>query len=234
MTQQTELSPAARRFILWVDRFALFVGQHWLPLVILGLVVFNGLAFLAPILMHLGLTAPAQLIYLAYRLTCHQLAYRTYFLFGAQPVYTLDQLRAALAPASEDLAYWTNFQGNPILGYKMEWCERDAAMYGSLLVASLLFAFVRTRLRPLDWRLYAALLTPMAIDGFTQLFGWRESDYLLRGITGVLFGFGTVWLIYPYLEEAMHDVQAQARAQWDRARAHEAALRASPLQRKSL
>ncbi len=232
MTQTTHVSPAMRRFILAVDRFAVFVGEHWLLLVVFALLVLNALTFLAPILMHYGYTAPAQAIYTLYRLTCHELAYRSYFLFGAQPVYTLDQLRAVVAPQNEDLLFWSGFQGNATLGYKMAWCERDAAMYLSLLIASLLFGLVRTRLRPLDWRIYAALLTPMAIDGFTQLFGWRESDYLLRGITGILFGFGSAWLIYPHLERAMRDVQAQARAQWERAVAYEASLRAPPIQRK--
>ena len=49
-------------------------------------------------------------------------------------------------------------------------------------------------------------LLPMAIDGFTQLFGLRESDWVLRTITGVLFGLRLVWLAYPYVEEAMDDV----------------------------
>jgi uncharacterized membrane protein len=52
----------------------------------------------------------------------------------------------------------------------------------------------------------------MAVDGFTQLFGWRESDWLLRTITGCLFGMATVWLAYPYVQEAMDDVAAPARA----------------------
>ncbi len=228
-----EISPAARRFIILVDRFAVFVGEHWLLLVILALLVFNALPFLAPVLMHYGYTGPAQLIYGVYRLTCHQLAFRTYFFFGEQPVYTLDQLRASLGVSGDDLFYWQQFLGNSTLGFKMAWCERDAAMYVSLLLGSILFAFVRTRLRPLNWRIYVLLLTPMAIDGFTQLFGLRESDYLLRGFTGVLFGFGSVWLIYPYLEEAMHDVRGQAQSQYQRARAHEAALRATSSRKES-
>lgn len=203
----------------------MFVGDHWLALVNVSLFVFNALPFLAPVLLHYGFTEPAQLIYTGYKLTCHQLAYRTYFFFGEQPVYTLDQLRAALAVQNEDIFYWSNFLGNAQLGYKMAWCERNTAIYTAIFLASVLFALVRTRLRPLDWRIYLALITPMAIDGFTQLFGLRESDHVLRGITGALFGAGSVWLIYPYLEEAMHDVQAQARVQWERAMAREAALR---------
>ena len=40
----------------------------------------------------------------------------------------------------------------------------------------------------------------MAIDGFTQLFGWRESTPELRTLTGALFGLASVWLIYPRID----------------------------------
>jgi hypothetical protein len=53
------------------------------------------------------------------------------------------------------------------------------------------------RIAGLSFRAYLLLILPMALDGFTQLFGWRESDALLRTITGCLFGAASVWLIYP-------------------------------------
>jgi uncharacterized membrane protein len=46
----------------------------------------------------------------------------------------------------------------------------------------------------------------MAVDGFTQLFGWRQSDWFLRTATGALFGMASVWLAYPYIEDAMQDL----------------------------
>jgi uncharacterized membrane protein len=42
--------------------------------------------------------------------------------------------------------------------------------------------------------------------------GWRESTWLLRSITGALFGFASVWLLYPRLEQAMQEVQATLQA----------------------
>ncbi|OWT33348.1 hypothetical protein BGI41_02885 [Methanobrevibacter sp. 87.7] len=39
------------------------------------------------------------------------------------------------------------------------------------------------------------LLVPAAIDGFTQLLGWRESTNYLRLITGLLGGIGLAILI---------------------------------------
>jgi uncharacterized membrane protein len=235
-TSDAQMSPAMRRFILFIDRLIVLIADHWLLLVILSLLVFDGLPFLAPVLMHLGLTGPAESIYQVYGLTCHQLAYRTFFFFGEQSVYTTEQLQSALGvtnPAS-DAFYWRDFLGNPQLGFKMAWCERDAAIYTTLLLASILFGLVRTRLKPLNWRVYLLLITPMAIDGLWQLLTspivilpflpTHESDYLLRVITGGLFGLGSVWLIYPYVEEAMRDVKVQAHSQYQRGKTHEAAL----------
>ncbi len=233
MTAHTPVSPVVRRFIIVVDRMTIFFSQHWLLLISAVLGVFIALPTLAPVLMYLGLTGPAELIYSAYRLTCHELAFRTYFFFGDQPVYTVDQLRASVGVHNEDFTYWSSFLGNAQLGYKMAWCERDMAIYSSILLGGFVFGLVRPRLRPLDWRLYLVFIIPMAIDGFWQLFTSpiyilqflpaHESTWLLRSITGGLFGIGSVWLIYPYLQEAMRDVNAQAKDQLRRALAHERA-----------
>jgi uncharacterized membrane protein len=207
-----------------------FITQHWLLLVNVGLFVFIALPFLAPVLMAAGYTGPANVIYTTYHLTCHQLAYRTFFLFGAQPDYTVMQLQQALGESTPalDLFFWGGFRGDTLLGYKMAYCERDAAIYTSIFLASLLFALVRRRLKPLDWRLYFLFaVLPMGIDGTWQLFTspynflsflpTHESTALLRTITGTLFGVGTVWLIFPYLEAAMRETYEQARDQYARA-----------------
>ncbi len=43
----------------------------------------------------------------------------------------------------------------------------------------------------------------MAVDGFTQLVGWRESTVELRTLTGALFGAASVWLIYPRVDAVL-------------------------------
>ena len=55
-------------------------------------------------------------------------------------------------------------------------------------------------------RWYALFLVPLALDGGSQLLGLRESNWMLRTLSGALFGLATVWLAYPYVEEAMTDV----------------------------
>ncbi len=217
METRPSVSPAMRRLVLFVDRFTLFVTRHWLLLASVFLFLFAGLPFLPPALMHSGFVDQAQWLYTLYSFNCHQLAYRSYFFFGAQNVYPPEQLTAAYAAPKDDLFFWRNFIGNAQLGWKMAWCERDTAMYGSLFFASLFFGLARRWLRPLDWRVYALLLTPMALDGLTQLFGLRESDALLRTLTGVLFGIGSAWVLYPHLETIMRELEQQARAQYERA-----------------
>jgi uncharacterized membrane protein len=99
------------------------------------------------------------------------------------------------------------------LGYKVALCERDVAIFGSLLLGGLVFGLARSILHRrgrevprLPIRAYLVALAPMVIDGVTQLFGLRESNWVLRTITGMLFGLATVWLAYPFVEEAMADV----------------------------
>ena len=237
MTSTREITPIERRFILFVDRLIMFITKRWLLLVLLALLVFDGLPFLAPVLMHDGITGPADAIYRVYSLTCHQLSYRTFFFFGEQPAYTTEQLQSALrvTDPSSDLLYWRDFLGNSQLGFKMAWCERDAAIYTSMIFAVVLFALSRHWLKPLDWRIYLfVFVAPMAFDGFWQLFTSptallpflpvHESSPELRVITGALFGIGSIWLIFPYLEVAMRDARADAESQYLRGKAHQAAL----------
>ncbi len=227
METESPISPRVRQFIIIVDRIAIAISRHWLAMINVILLVFSGLPVLAPVLMHYGYTGPAEAIYTVYRLTCHELAYRSFFLFGSQPAYPLDQLSAAMGTPGSDLGYWGSFVGNDQLGYKMAWCERDAAIYAAIIIAGLLFRLLRSRLPKLDLRIYLLFVVPMAVDGFWQLFTSpidylpflpaHESTWLLRVITGVLFGAGSVWLTYPYVEEAMRDVHKQTHAQLERA-----------------
>ncbi len=206
----------AARLAAAVDRAVAWLARHWLAFfnVIVG--VFLSLPFLAPVLMHLGFTRAGRLIYIIYAPTCHQLPERSYFLFGPQLVYTTPQLESLGAvPAGLNLFQreMLRYVGSPQIGYKVAFCERDAAIYASILLGGLVFAWVRRRAqrqgRPIPkmplW-LYGICLLPIAIDGFTQLFGLRESDWLLRSITGLLFGLATVALAYPYIQDAMDDV----------------------------
>ncbi|MCL5960580.1 MAG: DUF2085 domain-containing protein [Chloroflexi bacterium] len=87
-----------------------------------------------------------------------------------------------------------------IFGYQMAMDQRMTAIFGAILATGVVYALLGRNLRPLNWRLYLLCLVPIALDGFTQLFGWRQSNWQLRTITGVLFGIASVWLAYPLLD----------------------------------
>jgi uncharacterized membrane protein len=46
-------------------------------------------------------------------------------------------------------------------------------------------------------------LLPMAWDGITQMFGWRESTWVLRIVTGTLFGLGNIWFVLPLIQKSL-------------------------------
>jgi uncharacterized membrane protein len=224
--ERPKLTGRARQQAISLNRVVLGFARHWLATFNLAVFIFVGLPILAPVLMKAGATTPARWIYTAYSPLCHQFAFRTWFLFGEQTAYPL--ARAGVGGltfgqvtgiAENDYVAARAFLGNPTLGYKMALCERDIAIYGGLLLAGLLFALVRGRLRPLPtwaWLLFG--IVPMAIDGGTQLLSalpvfstylpLRESTPALRAATGLLFGFANVWMAYPYVEESMSETVA--------------------------
>jgi hypothetical protein len=74
-------------------------------------------------------------------------------------------------------------------------------------------------MKPLAWQWYALACVPIAVDGLTQLVGWRESTWVLRSATGALCGMASVLLAYPFVEEGMQDVLVseeyrRQRAEW--------------------
>ncbi len=211
------------------DGLVLGVARHWLLLINLAVGVYLFLPFLAPWLMRAGFTTPARFIYTVYSFACHQLPERSYFLFGQQPIYSLPTLESNGLEAGLDLFARRKFIGNPTLGYKVAICQRDVAIYGSVLLGGLLFGLVRSRLRPLSLKVYALFLIPMALDGGTQLLGLRSSTWWLRLITGALFGLASVWLAYPYLEASFQDaIRTEMRRRARRAHTRDPALSLDP------
>jgi uncharacterized membrane protein len=192
----------------WASKLVLGIARHWLTMFNMAWGLYVVLPFLAPLLMQSGLTVPAQVIYTVYSFLCHQLPSHSYFLFGPEPVPGVSTLEAGGMAAGLSSLAQRHFVGNTLLGYKVAICQRDVAIYGAVLGAGLLFSQWRTQVRGLPLRWYLLLLVPIALDGGTQLFGLRESNWVLRSITGILFGAGSVWLAYPYVEDAMREVVA--------------------------
>ncbi len=211
--------PWARR----VNRGLYFLSRRWLTVFSLLVLAYGGLPFVAPTLMKLGLPGAARVIYTAYSPFCHQLAFRSWFLFGDQPAYPrqlagseLTSYEQAIGLGELDFVSARRYLGDEQIGYKVALCERDIAIYAGIFVAGLLFGLVRSRLRPLPLMYWFILgILPIALDGGSQLISQigllsiptRESTPLLRSLTGGLFGMVNVWMAYPHLEASMRETR---------------------------
>ena len=94
-----------------------------------------------------------------------------------------------------------------LFGEQMALCHRMTAIYGASFLGGLGFAAVRYRMPSLGFRGLIWLSVPMALDGFTQLFGLRESTWELRLLTGSLFAFGVLWFALPRLEDGFREIR---------------------------
>lgn len=225
--------PQQLRKVIRSNRWILRLSRNWLKLVVGFLFVYTGLSILPPFLMQVGLEGPANAIHTVYAPMCHQFAFRSWFLFGDQVVYPREVAGTDLGTFEEyaardphfdgiDLYTWDtrlqmkskSFRGNEEMGYKTALCERDVAIYATMVLMGLLFTHVRHWLRPAPLWLYFVLgVVPLGIDGFSQMFGYppfefwpiRETLPFYRVLTGALFGMMNVWLAFPYLEESMNE-----------------------------
>lgn len=155
---------AARRFVFTRLGWA---ADHWLLLI--NSASFAALVLptvFAPLFLAWGWNGAAQAIFDVFKLTCHQMPSRSFFLFGEQMAY----------------------------------CERNVGIFGSFFLFGMAYVLMRRRLRSLPIWLTAVYMLPMAIDGFTQLFGWRESTWELRVVTGSFFGLAVVWYTFPHFD----------------------------------
>ncbi len=103
-----------------------------------------------------------------------------------------------------------------LFGEQMALCHRMTAIYVASFVGGIGYAIVRDRLPPLSFRALAIMATPMAIDGFTQLFGLRESVWELRLITGSLFALGVMWFSLPRLEQGFGEIKTVVETRFKR------------------
>ena len=230
MVEKSPLLDQVRKQKVWTkaDSFSSWFSKHYMLLFNLAVAVYLGLAFLAPVLMKVKMELPATVLYKAYSLVCHQLGFRSFYLFGEQYYYpraaagipgvlTFSQA-SGLSEGNgvEDLFNARSFVGNEQMGYKVALCERDVAIYGGILIFGILFSLSGFRLPPLPWYLWILVgILPIAVDGFSQLLSqpplsflpYRESTPTLRVLTGFLFGFTTAWFGYPIVEESMRETR---------------------------
>lgn len=188
-----------RKFALKANLFVLRLSRNWLKIALIALTIYVSLPFIAPTLMRLGLEGPAKLIYTVYTPFCHQLPFRTIFLYGEQPMYPrMNVPNTGLKPFesyASTLEHYENidifgfnidvlnagraFYGNEQMGYKMTLCARDIAIYIAVLGVGIAYSFpyVRRRLRPVPLWLYVFLgLGPIGLDGVSQLLSYAPFE----------------------------------------------------------
>jgi uncharacterized membrane protein len=239
MVEQSPRLAEVRQGRSWTraDGFNLWLSRHYMSFFNLLVFLYLGFAFLAPVLMKINLERPANLLYKAYGLVCHQLAFRSFFLFGEQLYYprmaaglTAVMSFAEVTGMSEDneaqaIFAARNYVGSEQVGYKIALCQRDIAIYGGILLFGLLFSLTGMRIKSIPWYVWLALaIVPIGLDGFSQLLSqpplnflpYRESTPFLRVLTGFMFGFFTAWFGYPMVEETMQDTRKLMEEKWHR------------------
>ncbi len=90
-----------------------------------------------------------------------------------------------------------------LFGEQMAYCERNTALFGFFWLFGMAYIPVRRRLKSLPDLLAVVYCLPLAVDGLTQLFGWRESTWELRMATGAFFSLPAVWYVFPHFELLM-------------------------------
>ncbi|PKO07537.1 MAG: hypothetical protein CVU41_02255 [Chloroflexi bacterium HGW-Chloroflexi-3] len=212
----------AGRKITNLDKVSLWLSKSYIWLMIFFLSLYVGLPFLAPYLLKTGAELPANIIYTIYKPLCHQLAFRSWFIFGEQAYYPRSTAGIEGVITYEEISNQSvinireaqKFKGNDFTGYKVALCQRDVAIYASMLFFGLLFVLSGRRIKSIKWYIWVLIaLVPIGFDGVSQLPGlasslpdWlpvRESNPTLRTITGSLFGFFTAWYLFPLIEESM-------------------------------
>ena len=216
-------STSSNRASAFVDRVVVWLSHHWLALINTVLAIYVGLPFVAPVAIESRHPFVAQIIYTVYTPVCHQLPQRSYFLYGEKPTYSLQELVDRVGEENLPLYPWPRpFNGNAQVGYKVALCERDLAIYGALFLSGIIFSLFRSRIRPLPFWAYLLIgVIPMGLDGGSQFVSYllpavvpdfvpRESTWLLRTITGALFGVATAWLAYPNLQAGFGEAAEHA------------------------
>ena len=227
-----------RNLVIFLQKLILLLARHWRFSANLIAGVILGLGVLAPILMALELTEAGQAVYGFLAPHNHQLPQRSYFLFGQAgrlQTYSLEQLLSWGADPNRLQA----FVGNPEIGFKMALNHRMTAIFIAIFGGGISWGLAggRPRLGPI-WFLalmlpllidgFSHVISENSGQGFRESNVWAVSltggafstefyegntlgslNWLLRTVTGLLFGLGLVWFLYPYLSYRFTAIQAR-------------------------
>ena len=229
-----------RTTVIFLQKASLFLARYWFLLANLVALAILAAALLAPTFMSLGWPEAGEALYRFLAPHNHQLPQRSYFLFGPQASYSLEEILAFGADPQNLEA----FIGNSSIGFKSALNHRMMAIFTAILLGGLGWGLANERPR---WGLVGLLLLalPLLADGFSHLIsersglGFRETNawavwltgdsfstefyqgstigslnWALRTLTGFLFGLGLVWFLYSYLSGRFATIRARLEARY--------------------
>jgi uncharacterized membrane protein len=144
--------------------------------VLFGPAIYLALAITPPLLALGGHRAASHAVFVCFRFFCHQMPRRSLFLGGQQIAVCARCFALALG-----------------------------VFLGAIVSGRLCDAFPGRRWLKVPFLFVVVAAIPMAIDGFTQLFGLRESTNTLRVLTGLLLGGMTAAWAVPVVYEAFRE-----------------------------
>lgn len=226
--QRPAVTGRARGLVIFLQKAILLLARHWFILANLLALVILGLGFLAPAFMASGQPETGRAIYRFLAPHNHQLPQRSYFLFsqaGSVQTYPIEQLLTQGAnPNSME-----TFLGNPEIGYKMALNHRMTAIFVGILAGGIAWGLARGRPRlsliwflvmtfPLLLDAFSHITSESSGQGFRASNDWAVTltgglfpatfytsatigslNWLLRTLTGLVFGLGLAWFLYTYL-----------------------------------
>ncbi|HAF61600.1 MAG TPA: hypothetical protein DCK95_04670 [Anaerolineaceae bacterium] len=209
----------------WIYRNYVLISCLLILLYLLG-------AFLAPVFQYFDIDIPAKLTYAFYSTTCHQFAFRSWFLFGDQTFYPLEKAGLPMVSSYEEVSgnstinieVARQFIGDETIGYKVALCQRDVAIFVGLFILAVGFELSKRKWQPIPVILWIVLgVFPILLDGISQFggstfpifnfFPGRESNPAMRTLTGLFFGVTTGLYLFPKLEIMMKIVKNNHRCE---------------------
>ena len=176
------------------DKIIYHLSRRWILVFTLFYGLYVGLPFLAPVLMQMGWDSLANVIYTIYSFTCHQMAQRSFFLYGPKGMVTLSEIQAIWSH-DFDVRQLGRFIGTPQMGWKVAWSDRMVWMYTSILFFGWIWYPLRRKVKPPPFWGFLLTILPMALDGTTHFIsdlagigqGFRSTNQWLAVLTNNTF-----------------------------------------------
>ena len=197
-------------------------ADHWVLAFNTFFIVFAALPILAPILLANGYASIAGLIYRAYGFTCHQMPSHSDFIAGYQVAICQRCNAIHIMLAVGGIIYAIRFLRPFPLSFRwyllfmipigidgstafVSEVTRFIPIYPLWIIGLIIIvpaSIVLQRKKSMPWQMYLFFAAGPISLLLVQTVGPYESNWWMRTITGSIYALGTIWLIYPMLEDS--------------------------------